>query len=208
MLSLSAVFHDLEPDAILDVGGNVGEFATRVRNIYPDALLTSFEPVPQLARANRERARGRWLVEEVALGAKRGTFPLHICTNQHSASTMRPPGPGRRTHFGISDHWQDVMVPTRQLDEYADRCRGCTVLKVDVEGFEGEVLLGARDVLLACTVVVVEVQQDPTLFLGSWRPVAIGALLAGYGFEFDGVADALPAPGGQVVQFDGVWRRP
>src|SRR5437867_4670203 len=56
---------------ILDVGANVGQFALAATAHFPDAVIHSFEPVPDVAdtlRRNTEGARAI-TVHRVALGA-------------------------------------------------------------------------------------------------------------------------------------------
>jgi FkbM family methyltransferase len=198
---------DFEPDAILDVGGNVGDFAELARRRWPDALLTSFEPIPELAKANRKRANGRWVVERIALSSHRGVGTLRQCVNQHSASTMQEPGTLRREAFGIVDRFEPLEVRTAMLDDYADRRRLLTLVKIDVEGHEGSVILGARATLAHAAAVIVEVQQDPEIFLDSWPASKVDGVLRQHGLRFAGILDALREPRGRIVQFDGYWRR-
>lgn len=194
-------------DSVLDVGGNVGDFAEQARTQWRDALITSFEPVPRLAEANRQRAGGRWIVEMIAASDVEGQSIIHYCENQHSASTMQEPGSARGLHFGIRDRFTDVVVTTKPLDNYLDRMRGRCLIKIDVEGHEMEVLHGAQDALHAASAVVIEVQNDPTIFLGAPNAYEIDVVMSSYGLRFAGVADSFAAPGGKLLQFDGVWRR-
>lgn len=197
-------------DSVLDVGGNVGEFAARARELWPSARVTSFEPLPGAAAVNRERADGRWWVEEVAVSSSSGRAVLRFCTNQHSASTMQHPGSTRRERFGIRDRFESVEVRTETLDELtrgAGVMTGRCLLKIDVEGHELEVLLGAGEVLELVHTVVVEVNQDPEIFLGSPAPAVVDDELRRHGLFFSGIAGVQLDPSAEVVQFDGVWSR-
>lgn len=195
-------------DVVLDVGGNVGGWAELARSLWPAARLTSFEPIPYLAELNRERARGRWWVEQVALSSQAGEAVLHVCTNQHSASTMQPAGTVRRQRFGIQDRFEEITVPTRTLDSYArDVPDGRLLVKIDVEGHEGPVLAGGPALLELAAVVIVECQQSPDVFAGAATPGQVDELLRFSGLRFAGIIDSLADPAGAVVQFDGIWTR-
>jgi FkbM family methyltransferase len=194
-------------DSVLDVGGNVGDFAALAREVWPDARVTSFEPVGPLARANRERAGGRWWVEEVAVSRAAGEATISVCLNQPSASTMHP-GLGRQHRFGIVDTFEPVTVETQPLDEYLGAVDGRLLVKVDVEGHELEVIAGAQAVLRLARCVIVECNQARDVFEGAPPPDAVDAELRHHGLYFAGIIGCLLAgPGGEVVQFDGVWRR-
>lgn len=202
---------DLGPfDVVLDVGGNVGEFAEACKTAWPEARVTSFEPVPKIARENEKRAQGRWWVETVGISDHAGRETMRFCVNQHSASTMQKPGTLRRDRFGITDRFKEIDVHVLPLDSYLhllDDGGGRALVKIDVEGHEAHVIRGGRDVLSLADVVVCEVNQDPDIFLGAPAPGTIDFLLGKHGLMFFGVAAVQLDPQGRVVQFDGVWSR-
>lgn len=194
-------------DSVFDVGGNNGAFAELARNFWPAATITSFEPVPELAAANTARAAGRWWVVNVAISDTRESKQLRVCVNQHTASTMHEHGPTRRRKFGIADRFETIDVRCELLDHYIDRAAGRLLVKLDVEGHEAAAIAGARLVLDAADTVVVECNQDPEVFVDAPAPGYIDDQLRRHGLAFAGVIDALQAPDGSLVQFDGVWRR-
>jgi FkbM family methyltransferase len=194
-------------DTVFDVGGNVGDFSEQARAYWPAARIVSFEPVPVLAKANRQRAAGRWTVEQAAISNEHGTADIYYCENQHSASTMQEPGPLRRERLGIRDRHTKIGVITRPLDDWLDEVDGRLLVKIDVEGHEQQVLEGALLVLARAATVVVECQQDPTIFLGSPEPRLVDALLEASGLQFAGVVGAFADRDGRVLQFDGIWQR-
>ena len=194
-------------DSVLDVGGNVGEFASRCYELWPRAMISSFEPISHLARLQRERAHGRWLVEEVAISSREGQATIHVCVNQHTASTMQMPGTVRSKRLGIADTFVDEIVPMRRLDQYRERTRGRLLVKIDVEGHEAAVLAGAPKTLGGADAVIVECQQDPDVFQGSPSPGTVDELLRMHGLSFAGVLDSFSDPEGRLIQFDGLWTR-
>lgn len=194
-------------DTVFDVGGNVGDFAEAAHALWPQALITSFEPVPELAAANWKRSAGRWQVNDVAISDRSGDATMLVCTNQHSASTLQEPGNVRRREFGIVDQFQPTFVRTERLDWFDRVGAGRLLIKIDVEGHEGQVLVGARSVLSRAATVVCEVQNDPDIFLGSPAPSAVDKILRHCGLHFAGLLDSFASPGGRVLQFDGIWKR-
>lgn len=195
-------------DSVLDVGGNVGDFAELARLTWPDAWLTSFEPLPELCEIQQVRAAGRWQVEEIALSDQRGTATLNYCMNQHSASSLQQLGPVRRELFGLQDRLHPVAVRTTLLDDYLDEItEGTLLVKIDVEGHEQAVLAGATRTLRAAETVVVEVQNDPGIFLGAGHPAILDRMLQSAGLRFAGLADCFASPAGRVLQFDAIYRR-
>lgn len=196
---------DLDPLVVYDVGGDNGMFAASCAERWPDATIVSFEPLPDSASRNWARARGRWRVEEVALGERAGDGVLHVSRAQASASTLLEPGTAR-AGLGIDDRWYELAVPIRALDEF--RVGDPALLKIDVEGFELEVLRGATSTLVDVAAVVIEVQNDPEIFRGSPTLSQLNEHLAGHGLHLDSLVGAYLDPRTQrVLQFDGLWLR-
>lgn len=195
-----------EFDSVFDVGSNLGDFSEQARQVWPDAAVTSFEPLPFLAAAQRDRAKGRWWVEPVAISEHQGEAVIHFCENQHSASTLQQPGTAR-AGLGIRDRFSDITVKTAPLDDYLRYADGRLLVKVDVEGHERGVLAGGLGVFNFAHTVVIEVQNDPTIFLDSPSPLWVDTMLrTAFGLRFVGLADAFQV-GGRVLQYDAIYRR-
>jgi len=167
--------------------------------------VVSFEPLPESAARNWARARGRWRVEQVALGAEAGERTMNVSALQASASTLLTPG-SVRAGLGFDDRWSELAVPVQQLDAF--RIPGRALLKIDVEGFELEVLRGATQTLADVDALVIEVQNDPHIFLGSPTLLELTDVLAGHGLRLTSLVGAYLDPQTQrVLQFDGLWLR-
>lgn len=204
------MFYELGPfDVVLDVGGNVGEFAERCSIAWPTATIFSFEPLPELAAANRERSDGRWNTIEVACSSRSGNETMRRCRTWPQASTLEEPGSARRRLFGVVDEWETVEVELARLDTFRGLLEGegRVLLKVDVEGHELEVLRGALHVLELVHVALVECNQVE-LVRGGPSPDVLDAELRASGLYFAGVHAVQMTPAGdRVAQFDGVWSR-
>jgi FkbM family methyltransferase len=135
------------PDAICaDVGANVGNY-TKLLSTHGARHIFAFEPIPPTyTRLSKNMADHRDVtVMNVALGESTGTVMVHVSTDE-SASTLasRDSSMARAGSGGVVSH----EVPLITLDSV---CFGGDIsfdfVKIDVEGFELEVLRGAARML-------------------------------------------------------------
>jgi len=125
----------------VDIGSHVGYYAVRLARYY--RRVVAIEPNPLTVEGLKKNISLNNLtnveVIECACGvADRKAF-LH---DRGASSTLMP----------ISEYWEKIMVEVKPLDALVDRA---DVIKIDVEGCEEEVLLGARRILSECKPVIV-----------------------------------------------------
>ena len=136
----------LEPDGVFfDVGANIGVYTGwAARTVGPTGRVYAFEPVPSTRQHLREFLHRNHLknvsVIPSAVGRETGSLHLYChpgASGLASAVKTRSPGVHR------------IEVRTTSLDEYAGatKSRLPQLLKIDVEGYELEVLRGARRIL-------------------------------------------------------------
>jgi FkbM family methyltransferase len=130
----------------MDVGANIGYYSLMASAaIGPSGRVFSFEPNPGLYRhlrttidANRI---GNITLEQLALSDRNGTSELFV-----------PKQSGNNTATMIANEGGDsVQVSVLTLDDYLDRRQIARVdfLKMDVEGFEPNIIQGARSAIRA-----------------------------------------------------------
>lgn len=146
---------DLPIRTVFDVGANVGRKARQYRKLFPEASIYCFEPVPathqQLQRwASRQRGVHTF---NVALGSRHGA--THIFCNQiHSGgSTLLTP------HADRGDEYLPATVQVETLDRMARHLdvQDQVFVKIDVEGFDLEVIRGGMQLLSRAAAVIVEI---------------------------------------------------
>ncbi len=142
-----AVARHLHPGGVFyDVGSNVGFFALiAARIVGPHGHAYAFEPVPANAGCIMANARRNRLsnvtVMEMAVGAARGTARLLI--------TRHPGGATLTSGHTPTDVTGEIEVAVCSLDALLDEGRvdPPTLVKIDVEGFEKDVLTGMERIL-------------------------------------------------------------
>jgi FkbM family methyltransferase len=160
-------------DLFVDVGGNVGMYSVWVAGVTGARAMT-FEPVPStyeklLRNIRLNGLEGRIEARRAAIGQETGFVSM---TSNH----------GGLDHVVETQTETSVQVPVVRLDEVC-LGRSPTAMKIDVEGYEMNALMGGRDALSkpSLKAVVIEL-QDWTLRRFGTSEEDVRRLLAGYGF--------------------------
>jgi FkbM family methyltransferase len=118
-------------DLVFDVGANIGDVTDCM--LLLGARVVAFEPQSSCLRELRARGRNLIVVEK-AVGSAKGFADLHLKSANTHASLV--PGYHSGSDVGI------IRVPTTTLDLEIAKHGKPAFCKIDVEGFEVEVLKG------------------------------------------------------------------
>jgi FkbM family methyltransferase len=149
---LAALLERFAIACVLDVGANAGQYGGLLRAWGYRGRIVSFEPVAAAhARLElRAAADPDWQVApRMALGAKDGEATIEVSAESDMSSILPQTELLRRLSPSSRVVGRE-RVPIRRLDglakEYVEHGER-TFLKVDTQGFEAEVLAGARELL-------------------------------------------------------------
>lgn len=193
---------------VVDVGANRGQFALFSRRLNPEATIISFEPLAE-ARAMFAKLLGadsRVRCHAVAIGASDRDATIFV-TAKDDSSSLLPIADAQRHIFGtVACSTQNV--PVRRLSRVlsAADIQLPSLLKIDVEGTELDVLNGAEDLLPLFSAIYVECSYVP---LCEHQALAhhIIAWLQPRGFVVGGVFNQQQHPGVGAVQADFLFVR-
>lgn len=175
-------------ELIVDVGGNVGQFATSMRKIGYRGRIISFEPVAaQFAQISRSaRADPKWSVYNMALGNRAGTMAINVM-NSSVFSSFRQPTSRETDDFAQANRIERVeTVEVRTLAGMAEELELVGVLnraflKCDTQGFDREVLIGAGDLLAQVRLLQIELSVTP-IYENAPRMTEMLAFVEAHGF--------------------------
>lgn len=132
------------PVQFFDVGAHVGLYSSLVSTIFPTdhARVTAFEPTPKTAEKFVRIAAANGLsvrLEQCAVAAEDGSAQLFLSDRAETSNSLIE---GYRESKGV------LTVPKVSLDSYcAQHDVRPHVMKIDVEAYEAQVLLGALDTI-------------------------------------------------------------
>ena len=163
-----------EGDVVWDVGANIGVYTrTFLDRVGPAGHVVAVDPVPDNAEQLRRLGPSdRLTVVEAALSHEDGTAGLAV-SGAHGETSSIGGGAGTlAVRVLTGDGLLDDGVPQPQ------------VVKVDVEGFERDVLEGSRRVLAGVREVIVEVHFAAVIARGRSRdPLSLLAVLRAHGLR-------------------------
>lgn len=198
-------------DLVLDVGANVGQFAVELIEHGYAGRLISVEPLPD-AHAELVAATAsfpRWSAfDRVALGAEEGTVRLQVAGNSVSSSVL----PMLERHMQLapgSRPTESIEVRQTTLDAaFADAVAAATtLLKIDTQGYERQVLQGGARCLAHAPLLLLELSTVP-LYQGQWLWTEAIAELQARGFELWFLhPDFSDRETGRVLQYNGLFAR-
>lgn len=196
---------------VIDVGANSGQYARRLRRAGYEGHIVSLEP---LSSAFAELAAAAttdvdWDVVHTAAGAKAGTATIHVSGNSWSSSLLAMED-RHRAAAPDSAYIGDETIRIEVLDDIVAPLRrtgACVLLKVDVQGFELDVMDGARVTLEATSLVEVEVSLVP-LYAGAPSHLSVLGRIADSGFDIVAVEEEFVEPGtGRALQLNVIAAR-
>lgn len=149
----------LKPDTIVDVGAHRGEIAKQLATLYAPSFIALVEPLPQMAPVLQtlKLAKDQRLFS-CALGRQSGTAQLNILASLPSSSLLSVTPESEKLFHRPMDQVDILQVPVRTLDEIWNECGldKLDLLKIDVQGYEMEVLAGGRWALRHTRLIVIE----------------------------------------------------
>ena len=184
---LAQVASDLKLDLALDVGANEGQFARELFWAGFGGRIVSFEPQPEVHALLLAAARGegRWRVAPpLALGAAAGTLKLAVFNRSDMSSFLPATDLAGRAIPELAQT-ASIDVPVVRLDDVFDdyvKPGERVLLKLDTQGFEREILDGAKAVLPKIAAVLLELSASP-LYAGQPRYLELLNMLEARGFR-------------------------
>ena len=184
---LIAILEHHRIETVLDVGANVGQYGKRLRDHGYDGKIVSFEPLSGAHAALSERAAGdpAWTIApRMAVGAEDGEIDIQVSAETDMSSIL--PQNALLKEISPSSQIQSTeRVPLRRLDRVAGDFIGENdrlFLKIDVQGFESEVLGGAETLLPRLIGIQLEMSLLP-LYKGALDYRSMVEKMAAHGFE-------------------------
>lgn len=203
-------FHGI--NIVFDVGANVGQFGRKLRDSGFRGNIVSFEATSTSYAKLLEESKGDkdWIIApRAAIGDRDGTTTIHISANS-VASSVLPMLPLHAEAAPDSRYVTSEEVALYKLDTIGKQfvcAKDRVFIKLDVQGFEYQVLQGAEELLTRVVGLQLEHSLVP-LYDGEHLFHPMLHELEERGFElWSLVPGFVDKNSGRLLQVDGVFFR-
>jgi len=145
---------------VFDVGANIGEWTQTVLRLYPDATVHCFEPCQDtFLTLKTNNFPGSVILNNFGLGSKKETKDLYISDHDSTINSVY-----LRKDLSEKNDYKKEKISLDSLDDYcaAAGLDKIDFLKIDVEGNEFEVLLGAKRMLAENKIRMIQLEYGGT----------------------------------------------
>ncbi len=202
-----------EIDCVVDVGALHGDYGSFIRELGFQGQIVSFEPVPvnYSVLAHNCADDDAWTAYGFALGSRNEVRALNVTRSADFSSFLERTGYSAETFGAYSEVEERQTVEVRRLDDVLGECvpAGASriLLKIDTQGWDLEVIEGARGSLPRVVALQFEVSVNP-IYHG--MPDYLDALrtVAELGFVLSDLVPIVRDQRHHVVEFDCVMVRP
>jgi FkbM family methyltransferase len=200
-------------NVVLDVGANSGQYAGGLRARGFTGRIVSFEPLaaPFSLLERSASTDPLWECRRCALGDADGTISINVAGNSGESSSVLPMLKTHQEAFPPANYIGTEDVPLHRLDSVASeilRPTDTAFLKIDVQGFEKQVLAGGNSTVSdRCVGMQLELSFLP-LYEGGMLIREALDLAYSLGFTLTGLRPCFTdMRNGRMLQADGTFFR-
>lgn len=197
-------------DTVIDVGANVGQFGALLRAGGFRGRLISCEPMSAAFQELRRRSANdsQWEVLQTAVGTGAQEAEINLSANSYSSSLL----PMTDTHLQAASDSAVVgtemvqMTPLTSIVADHGIDPGHTLLKVDTQGYEAQVLDSAGPLLPGFAAIQLEL-SFVELYVGQPLFDDLRSRMDDQGLRLHSLEPGISGADGRLLQCDGLFVR-
>jgi len=186
---------------VVDVGANKGQFALLAIGAFPGAAIYRFEPLKEPAARLRKMLGAEVRLFETAIGPSKRKGIIYVSRRPDASSLL--PITKQSEIFPGTELKEERVIPIAPLTKYlsSEDIKPPALLKIDVQGFELEVLKGCGPLLSLFQFVYIECSFIE-FYLGQPRAREVVLYLVHRNFQLSGVYNQVTDSTRRPVQAD------
>jgi FkbM family methyltransferase len=196
---------------LFDIGANTGQYGKLMRTLSYKDKIVSFEPLNDAYSVLEKKSKGdkKWQINNFAMGDTNTKSVINIAGNSVSSSILDM----KQKHIENAPSskyigTQEIEIKTLN-DVFHDFYSGKekVMLKIDTQGFEKQVLEGAKDILKHVELIQLEMSlaslyENEVMFLDMIK------YLESLEFKLIGIESGFSdKESGELLQVDGIFKR-
>ncbi len=195
-------------EIIVDIGGSTGHTAILFSKAFHNVSIYVFEPVNESFRKLQETVNSIKNIMPIntAVGNFRGETKININDRISSSSLLdlNPALSGKTNEINFKTE-RSESVKVNLLDELIPTDKNVLIAKIDVQGYEMEVLKGGKNTLKRTKLIVIEVSNH-TGYLHSTRYYEIDEFLRDLNFTLFDIFPSIHERG-KLIEWDVIYKR-
>jgi len=183
---------------IIDGGTNKGDLTYKFLRMYHNkCTVHCFEPIPELAKALEDKFKkfDQVTIHNKALGDENKNISFYVTNFNPASSVLKPAEPS----YTIK---QTIDVDQVRLDEILNS--EIDILKLDLQGYEIQALIGCEKLLPQTKLILTEVEFD-TLYENQPLFGEVDTFLREKGFKLFNLYDIYTDENGQLSSADALY---
>jgi FkbM family methyltransferase len=191
-------------NSFIDIGANKGQFSLAARHVFQDASIISFEPLKTPANKFKKlfKLDKKANLFQSAIGPKREAVQMHVSYQDDSSSLLNI-GENQSSIFPGTKEKSTEEINVAPLNYFINNndLINPVFVKIDVQGYELEVLKGSKSLIDEFDYIYVEC-SFVELYEGQALADEVIAYLANYSFRLKGVYNTFYDKKGIAIQAD------
>ena len=150
------------PETIIDIGSNKGQFILLIEKIYPNKNIYSFEPIKEMINKQKKffAYKNNIIFHNIALGSSTTLKEFLITTRMDSSSFLKIVSDKNKSkNYDIVEN-RNIQINTLDNLLINEKISHPVLIKIDVQGYELEVLRGANNLLKKTDYLLLEVSKN------------------------------------------------
>lgn len=199
-------------ETIIEVGAADGRDSLHYAELFPEARIFAFEPIPSSFEqlAAKAKAHGNRIVPcNSAMSDAVGSATFHLAEWPDASSLLSVNQTGS-TFDQYNATRTSIQVKTETLDHYCDThgLQSIDVLKMDAQGAESNILKGAKSLLQKKAIKLIYTEVNfLEIYKGSGLYHAIAKHLEDHGFKLHNLYGLVTNQKGQLAWGDAIFTR-
>lgn len=202
----SKLFKLPETNLLIDVGASDGVISSLFSEAYPEATIFAFEPIKSAFTILQQNVKEKLRIVPVnkALGNTHEERILHISESITSSSILEIEDVIKNKYLAeqLKNKSEEKIVISRLDDEIPEEIN-VNILKIDVQGYELEVLKGAELTLKRTKLVVLEMQNHNN-YINAPKYFILDEYLRKSGFQLYDIVPSLREDN-KLYEWDGIY---